>query len=166
MWLNDLFWGIRNTFVGKYHFLVINDHLWGPSVHVDKSIKKIQTGVRFPPPPSRQCLYFGKEWTGNPSLNASPLSSDRSISTGPSEWDVCLGVARGLLNRLCKRMIASKELKSCQNDSTLYSRVTVVLLAVDIVGDDIKRLVECQWCCGEDDHDQEKIMKSWWSWIP
>ena len=41
-------------------------------------------------------------------------------------------------------MIASKELKSCQNDSTLYSRVTVVLLAVDIVGDDIKRLVECQ----------------------
>ena len=25
MWLNDLFWGIRNTFVGKYHFLVIND---------------------------------------------------------------------------------------------------------------------------------------------
>ena len=40
MWLNDLFWGIRNTFVGKYHFLVINDHLWGPSVHVDKSLKK------------------------------------------------------------------------------------------------------------------------------
>ena len=42
MWLNDLFWGKRNTFVGKYHFLVINDHLWGPLVHVDKSFKKIQ----------------------------------------------------------------------------------------------------------------------------
>ena len=49
MWLNDLFWGICNTFVGKYHFLVINDHLWWPSVHVDKSFKKIQAGVRPPP---------------------------------------------------------------------------------------------------------------------
>ena len=27
MWLNDTLWGIRNTFVGKYHFLVINDQL-------------------------------------------------------------------------------------------------------------------------------------------
>ena len=50
MWLNDMFWGIRNTFVGKYHFLVINDHLKGPSVHVDKSFKKIQAGVRPPHP--------------------------------------------------------------------------------------------------------------------
>ena len=41
MWLNDLFWGIRNTFVGKLSLLII-DHLWGPSVHVDKSFKKIQ----------------------------------------------------------------------------------------------------------------------------
>ena len=49
-WLNDLFWGIRNTFVGKYHFLVINGHLWGPSVHVDKSFKKIQARVRPPHP--------------------------------------------------------------------------------------------------------------------
>ena len=32
--------------MGKYHFLVINDHLWGPSVHMDKSFKRIQAGVR------------------------------------------------------------------------------------------------------------------------
>ena len=32
---------------GKYHLLVINDHLWWPSVHVDKSFKKIQAGVRL-----------------------------------------------------------------------------------------------------------------------
>ena len=38
----------RDTFVGKYHFLVINDHLWGPSVHVDKFFKNIQAGVRPP----------------------------------------------------------------------------------------------------------------------
>ena len=76
MWLNDLFWGIRNTFVGKLSLLII-DHLWGPSVHVDKSFKKIQEGVR-PPPPSRQCLHFGKEWYGSPSLSdmSMPLSLD------------------------------------------------------------------------------------------
>ena len=72
MWLNDLFWGIRNTFVGKYQFLVIDDHLWGPSVHVDKSFKKIQAWVR-PPPPSWQCLYFGNFWSGNPSLMAASI---------------------------------------------------------------------------------------------
>ena len=33
---------------------------------MDKSLKKIQAEVR--PPPSRQCLYFGKFWTGIPSL--------------------------------------------------------------------------------------------------
>ena len=44
--LNDLFWGKRNTFVGKYLFWVMNDHLRGPSVHVDKSLKKSR-----PPPP-------------------------------------------------------------------------------------------------------------------
>ena len=71
MWLNDLFWGIRNTFVEKYHFLVINDHLWGPSVHVDKSFKKIQARVRPPSPPSRQCQDFGNLWFGIPSLRSS-----------------------------------------------------------------------------------------------
>lgn len=46
--LNDLFWGKRNTFVGKYLFWVMNDHLRGPSVHVDKSLKKSR-----PPPHPR-----------------------------------------------------------------------------------------------------------------
>ena len=78
MWLNDLFWGIRNTFVGKYHFLVINDHLWGPSVHVDKSFKKIQAGVR-PPPPYRQCLDFGNFCSGIPSLIHCYNCSERTI---------------------------------------------------------------------------------------
>ena len=59
-------WGILGTLLwGKYHFWVMNDHLWGPSVHVDKAFKKIQAGAR-PPPPSRQCLYFGNFWTGTP----------------------------------------------------------------------------------------------------
>ena len=67
MWLNDLFWGIRNTFVGKYKCLVINDHIWGPSAYVDKSFKNIRAWVR-PPPPSRQCLYFGNFCSVIPSL--------------------------------------------------------------------------------------------------
>ena len=33
----------EKLFVGKSHFLVINDHLW---VYMDKSFKKIQAGVR------------------------------------------------------------------------------------------------------------------------
>ena len=49
MWLNDLFWGIRNNFVGKYHLLLMNDHLLGPSVHVD-NFKKIQEWARPPLP--------------------------------------------------------------------------------------------------------------------
>ena len=36
-------------------------------MHVDKSFTKIQARVR-PPPPSRQCLYFGTFWSRNPSL--------------------------------------------------------------------------------------------------
>ena len=61
------FLGKKGTFLwGNYHFWVMNDHLWGPSVHVDKSFTKIQARVR--PPPFRQCLYFGTFWTGNPSL--------------------------------------------------------------------------------------------------
>ena len=62
------FLGKKGTFLwGNYHFWVMNDHLWGPSVHVDKSFKKIQARVR--PPPSWQCLYFASFRTGTPSLN-------------------------------------------------------------------------------------------------
>ena len=81
MWLNDLFWGKRKTFVGKYHFFVINDHLWGPSVHVDKSVKK--TG-RSETPPSRQCLYFGKDWYGTPSLKRK--NNDETTSSFAVAW--------------------------------------------------------------------------------
>ena len=42
MWLNYLFWGLRNTFCGK---ISLFGDKW-PSVHVDKSFKKIQAGVR------------------------------------------------------------------------------------------------------------------------
>ena len=34
---------------GNYHFWVMNDHLWGASVHVDKSFTKIQARVSPPP---------------------------------------------------------------------------------------------------------------------
>ena len=62
------FLGKKGTFLwGNYHFWVMNDHLWGPSVHVDKSFTKIQARVR--PPPFRQWLYFGSFCSGNPSLN-------------------------------------------------------------------------------------------------
>ena len=57
MWLNDLFWGIRNTFV-EYHFLVINDHLRGPSVHVNKSSKRIQAWVRPPSPIQAMPIFW------------------------------------------------------------------------------------------------------------
>ena len=67
MWLNDLFWGIRITFLGKYHFFVINDHLWGPSVHVDQSFKKIQAGVR-PPHPGNVCI-LGTSGPATPPLS-------------------------------------------------------------------------------------------------
>ena len=59
MWFNDLFWGKRDTFVGKFNFLVINDHLWGPSVHVDKSSKKIQAGFSIEKPKCRQSNFSG-----------------------------------------------------------------------------------------------------------
>ena len=51
MWLNDLFWGIRNTFLGKYHFLVINDHLWGqgPQCMWTNPSKKSRQGSDLPP---------------------------------------------------------------------------------------------------------------------
>ena len=57
-------------------------------MHVDKSLKKIQAEVR--PPPSRQCLYFGKFWTGIPSLRMTqqctleePLIISTVIEYGP-----------------------------------------------------------------------------------
>ena len=63
------FLGKKGTLLwGNNHFWVMNDHLWGPSVHVDKSFTKIQARVR-PPPPFRQCLYFGSFCSGNPSLS-------------------------------------------------------------------------------------------------
>ena len=47
------FLGKKGTFLwGNYHFWVMNDHLWGPSVHVDKSFTKIQARVRPPPIPA------------------------------------------------------------------------------------------------------------------
>ena len=57
MWLNDLFWGIRNTFVGKYQFLVTDDHLLRSlnscgqnlSTCICQILQKIQAGVRPPP---------------------------------------------------------------------------------------------------------------------
>ena len=57
----------RDTFVGKFSLLGMNDHLWGPSVHVDKSFTKIQAKVRPSPPiQAMPCLDFGKEWYGTP----------------------------------------------------------------------------------------------------
>ena len=41
---------------GNYHFWVMNDHLWGPSVHVDKSFTKIQARVRPPPHSGNACI--------------------------------------------------------------------------------------------------------------
>ena len=41
MWLNDLFWGIKGTlFGGNYHFLVMNHHFGGPSVHCGQILQK------------------------------------------------------------------------------------------------------------------------------
>ena len=80
MWLNDLFLGIRNTFVGKYHFLVINDHLWGPSVHVDKSFKKIQVWVRPLPHQGNACILG----TLNPATH--PLKSQSIFEQQPMNW--------------------------------------------------------------------------------
>ena len=42
---------------GNYHFWVMNDHLWGPSVHVDKSFTKIQARVRPPPIPAMPVFW-------------------------------------------------------------------------------------------------------------
>ena len=51
------FLGKKGTFLwGNYHFWVMNDHLWGPSVHVDKSFTKIQARVRPPPHPGNACI--------------------------------------------------------------------------------------------------------------
>ena len=44
--------GKRTLLWGNYHFWVMNDHLWGSSVHVDKSFTKIQARVRPPPIPA------------------------------------------------------------------------------------------------------------------
>ena len=60
--LNGLFWGKKKTFVGKYLFWVMNDHLRGPSVHVDKSLKK----SRPPPPHPRNAWILGTFGTATP----------------------------------------------------------------------------------------------------
>ena len=46
----------RDILWGNYHFWVMNDHLWGPSVHVDKSFTKIQARVRPPPHSGNACI--------------------------------------------------------------------------------------------------------------
>ena len=46
------YWGKGTLLWGNYHFWVLNDHLWGASVHVDKSFTKIQARVRPPPIPA------------------------------------------------------------------------------------------------------------------
>ena len=45
----------------------MNDHLWGPSVHVDKSFTKIQARVR-PPPHSGNACILGASGPGTPPL--------------------------------------------------------------------------------------------------
>ena len=55
--------------MGKYHFLVINDHLWvwgRPQYRWTNPSKKSRQGSD---PPSRQCLDFGNKWPGIPSLS-------------------------------------------------------------------------------------------------
>ena len=71
-------WEKRDTFVGKFSLLGMNDHLWGPSVHVDKSFTKIQAKVR-PPPPSRQCLYLGGSGPATPPLPKLHLAEQQHI---------------------------------------------------------------------------------------
>ena len=56
-------------------------------MQVNKFFKNIQAGVR-PPPPSRQCLYFGKEWAGTP-----PLHRDiQTVSYRPSSLSCSIKV--------------------------------------------------------------------------
>ena len=51
MWLNDLFWGIRAHFWGGiHHFLVMNDHFGGPTVHCGQILQKILARGRPPTP--------------------------------------------------------------------------------------------------------------------
>ena len=58
----------------------MNDHLWGPSVHVDKSFTKSRQGSD--PPPSRHCLDFGNIWNGNTSLTCLLGTPDNAIGMG------------------------------------------------------------------------------------
>ena len=62
------FWGKKGHFCGEIiTFCVMNDHLWGPSVHVDKSFKKIQARVR-PPPHSGNAWILGVSIPDTPPL--------------------------------------------------------------------------------------------------
>ena len=56
--------GKGTLFWGNYHFLVMNDHLWGPSVYGDKSFTKIQARVR--PPPIKAMPGFWEGMVGHP----------------------------------------------------------------------------------------------------
>ena len=69
----------------------MNDHLWEPSVHVDKSFTKIQAMVR--PPPFRQCLYFGSFCSGHPSLSSQAFCAAHCPWSGCSRWS-CWGWKR------------------------------------------------------------------------
>ena len=69
MWLNDLFWGKRNTFVEKLSLL--GDE-WSPLRALSacgQILHKNPGKGQTPLPPFRQCLNFGNIWTGHPSLS-------------------------------------------------------------------------------------------------
>ena len=48
MWLNDIFLGNKGTLLGEnYHFLVMNDHFGGPSVHCRQILQKNPGNARI-----------------------------------------------------------------------------------------------------------------------
>ena len=63
MWLNDLFWGKRNTFVGRYHFSVINDALSACGQILQKNQVRGQT-----PPHSGNSCILGTFYPASPPI--------------------------------------------------------------------------------------------------
>ena len=110
MWSNDMFWGIRNTFVGKYHFLVINDHFERPlpKCIADKSPQKFLARVRLPPP-SWQCQDFGNIWYTNPSL-----ITWEKLGQVDGLQDLLRPKLLTWRNRLCKGLRSSEEGRFCK----------------------------------------------------
>ena len=92
----------------------MNDHLWGPSVHVDKSFTKIQARVR--PPPSRQCLYFGNFWSGSPSLSLLWFYALLSVKFSGKEICLCK-------YQVCKSFNSSELNNKLANEDALLNIV-------------------------------------------